>query len=460
MCKQTPSPNKPVTVGQSKTLITALEDLCTFYRTIFYFLWYEGSFADCPHFKGDTQARCHLYSLSLILYLWNRPHYRNGTFQEDMVKNLRNVAVPGTGIPLSIFCYFRVTVLWVMLVAYPLICVVAAYKAAAGQLSAMPHHFVEQLLHPQDWFSYWRLNCRLASLHAHQTRDQGYEFEDKWTFLTLGKQRGVSVTPWLKTHKLFVKHRNEEGGLGCASYSNAAHGGDWIIQECLTNGAEIAPLLPEDAPLSTFRVMTASDGGLSTVSEGCETVRSLSCVFRAGRAGAMTDHSSILFDVDTATGTIRKGTTNQHWYELGLSKIASTPWTSAHDTTHHPDCGALIAGQQLPNIAKILKTAEDAHRRLSPGVPIIGWDVAVTDRGFFLLEGNFSSNFFRGTFDKAAYFDFVSKYFVDLEKRRKAGSVGKQTVAAAAPTSSEEAARRRKHPWAWAALAGLCSASA
>lgn len=72
-----------------------------------------------------------------------------------------------------------------------------------------------------------------------------------------------------------------------------------------------------------------------TPGPGC--IESLSCVFRAGRQGADTDHSSILFDVDASTGTILKGTTNAHWYQLGPTKMFNTPWVSTHDATHHPD---------------------------------------------------------------------------------------------------------------------------
>lgn len=39
--------------------------------------------------------------------------------------------------------------------------------------------YIEQLLYPQDWFSFWRLNCRLASYHALVTGSQGYGQEDK-----------------------------------------------------------------------------------------------------------------------------------------------------------------------------------------------------------------------------------------------------------------------------------------
>lgn len=70
---------------------------------------------------------------------------------------------------------------------------------------------------------------------------------------------------------------------------------------------------------------------------GPSCIDSLSCVFRAGRQDADTDHSSILFDVDASTGTLLKGTTNAHWYELGPTKMFNTPWVSTHDVTHHPD---------------------------------------------------------------------------------------------------------------------------
>lgn len=70
-----------------------------------------------------------MYSLALIFFLWNKPHYRNGTFQVDMVKNLRDVAVPGTGISLKWFCYFKVTALLYLVVVYPSVCCVAAVNA-------------------------------------------------------------------------------------------------------------------------------------------------------------------------------------------------------------------------------------------------------------------------------------------------------------------------------------------
>jgi hypothetical protein len=36
-----------------------------------------------------------------------------------------------------------------------------------------------------------------------------------------------------------------------------------------------------------------------------------------------------------------------------------------------------------------------------------------------LLEANLSCNFFRGSFDKGAYFSFVNEYFLDLTKQQQ-----------------------------------------
>ena len=68
-------------------------------------------------------------------------------------------------------------------------------------------------------------------------------------------------------------------------------------------------------------------------------------------------------------------------------------------------------------------------------VPLVGWDVAFTSKGIFLLEVlasrrtkrycvvtlsfylqvNLSCNFFRGAFDVPSYIDMVDKYWTKLD---------------------------------------------
>ena len=43
----------------SETIKSAIN----YYKTLYYFLVTRGSLEDCPYFKENTQAQCHLYSL-------------------------------------------------------------------------------------------------------------------------------------------------------------------------------------------------------------------------------------------------------------------------------------------------------------------------------------------------------------------------------------------------------------
>jgi hypothetical protein len=237
--------------------------------------------------------------------------------------------------------------------------------------------------------------------------------EDKWTFLQSAETKGIAVSPTYKAAQVVVKDRNEEGGMGIRFFGNAHSGGDWIIQPRLENSAEVASLLPARAPLSTVRVVTASSHTLGAGG----SIKVLSTVFRAGREGADTDHKCIMFDVDAETGVIGRGTTNSHWYQLGLSKITTSPLVSTHNITNHPDTDHRVTGHQLSQLQEGLTLACQAHSKLMPDVPMVGWDVAFTsDHGVLLLEGNLSCNFFRGSFDRQWYFQFVDALFQKLQK--------------------------------------------
>mmetsp|Transcript_4834 Transcript_4834/g.7769 ORF Transcript_4834/g.7769 Transcript_4834/m.7769 type:complete len:88 (+) Transcript_4834:1-264(+) len=72
----------------------------------------------------------------------------------------------------------------------------------------------------------------------------------------------------------------------------------------------------------------------------------------------------------------------------------------------------------------------DAHLKLLPDVPLVGWDVACTDKGMVLLEVNLSCNFFRGSFDNGAYVRFVDEYFAFLEAAERARKEEEKVAAA------------------------------
>ena len=386
------------------SILSVIKTVVVFYLGCFYFCLNEFStvkvgegyfgktLAWLENDAQRTRVKVHLFSLMLVFKLWNLPHYRHGTFHDDMMANLRNVAIPGTGLPMHWPARFKIVAYAFILFVYPWIAIAHAIyrvffmdrsfelsnsesyvtmkKTFADDSDYFACAFRECLIMPADWFSYWRLNCRLASYHAWRTGAEGYKMEDKFSFLVRGRDLGVPVSPIMEVPQIVVKHRNEEGGLGIHFFGNALSGGDWIIQERLHNDKFVSSLLPDNAPLSTFRVITASrNGGLET-SSSQKDIQALSCVFRAGRAGALTDHSSILFDVDVKTGDVKKGTTNAHWYVQGPPGW-SVPWVSTHDVIDHPDKDVKVTGNKVPDIAGAVNLCVDAHRKMMPDVPMV-----------------------------------------------------------------------------------------
>ena len=500
---------------------------------------------------GDARRRACLQAhagAALVLRLWSRPHYRAPTFADDCAANLRNVALPGTGVPLSVFARSRRAARLFLTHGLPLACLLEAGRRAAAAwwtgdaaplcgAAGVRELFRRFLLAPDDWCTLWRLNCNLAAWHAGVTRDEGYAMEDKLAFLRACEGAGVPVSPSIDAPRVVVKHRNEEGGLGFKSYANARHGGDWIVQPWLCNSKEVRELLPEGAPLSTCRVITASEHGMrdgpgevrapraaraarparaprapvcprrrSPLAAGKDDnnktnldmqlsasrarlsvfpaepaarararerergsrgasgrrrrglradtppappvrapapprrpwphattgpaqtprPRALSCVWRAGRAGAETDHTSVLFDVDLDSATIIGGTANAHWYKLGLKGLTLRVPLRSPTFAAHPDTDRDLRGVRIPGLEGARDLVESAHARLLPGVPLVGWDLALTEQaGSCLLEVNLSCNFFKGTFDKERYFDYLYGWMTRLEElERRAVAAG------------------------------------
>lgn len=342
---------------QRKSLYEAIHVTVTYWYTLTLYIFYKQKYINCSTFPQDIHAKVQIYSLSLIFSLWNQSHYRSQSFQQDMIDNLRNVAIPGTGLPLSFFvCNYWICLFFIYFMN-PFICLFGAFNKLRirresnslfcsstplqEQVEIVCCDYIDHLIHPTDWFSFWRLNCRLASLHSLITQSSDYQMEDKWTFLLEGEKCGAAVSPFMTNIETIVcKNKNIEGGMGIHFFTNAAKGGDWIIQEKMSNADWLNQLLPSNPPLSTMRILTCSTWYLEVEKGNVENeekerenldncskyITALSSVLRLGRANASTDHTSVLFDVDLKTGVIQGGMSNAQWYQLGLSKILTCPW--------------------------------------------------------------------------------------------------------------------------------------
>jgi hypothetical protein len=213
---------------------------------------------------------------------------------------------------------------------------------------------------------------------------------------------------------------------------------DWSVQNGIEKDDTVLQLFGEAAPLATLKIVSAKSccrpasgasdaSGVNRVSSGNESdIQCLSCVLVAGRAGQLSaldymkalsgpfkarsgpEFESIKFCVDMESGRV------------GAGRTRGSRMSHSSVITQHPDTGATISGLSVPGIDKILAAVQQAHRSLAPGVPMVGWDVALTAQQGYLMEGNFSCELLQGCFDQDVYYRFLEDHFADLEERQAA----------------------------------------
>lgn len=96
--------------------------------------------------------------------------------------------------------------------------------------------------------------------------------------------------------------------------------------------------------------------------------------FRTGRVGSVVDNAGqggVFAGIDPETGVIITD---------GVDEMG-------HRYVIHPDSGLTFRGWQIPRWKELIETAEKAHRTI-PHHKYIGWDFALTDKGWVLIEGN------------------------------------------------------------------------
>lgn len=408
--------------------------LLTYWRTLAFF-WAGGRYADVGVKLGlGKYSRAHLYSLASVPWLMRQPHYRAGTFQEDMLTNLRNVVLPTGvyGVPLSLWARTRAHAIFAIVFVIPLAAFCGSWwRKWRGLEHSATECFRRSLLAPTDWFQLWRLNCRLASMTALASKSKQFEMEDKWTFIRTCLDKKIPVTP-VMDHPvtLIAKDVLEEGGMGIHVLKNVLHGGRWILQEKLDNCEAVNALLPPQSPLSTMRVLTGSDGALSAMGANTGkpvTTKVLCTVWRAGRQGANTDHSCVMVNVPNGkhSETLGCASSSAHWYAAGWKSLGMPVSTKDGSIVAHPDTNLVLQGQRLPGASKAAELCEKAHLSMMPEVPLAGWDVAFcpaqdgsSEPELILLEANLSCNFFRGHVDWHTYSHLLDEHFEAIDAWR------------------------------------------
>ena len=162
-------------------------------------------------------------------------------------------------------------------------------------------------------------------------------------------------------------------------------GGQYLCEEKIENIKSLKQLNPTS--LNTIRVNTFVD------KEG--NVHFLDFVLRVGGAGSIIDNlngGGVAYHVNSIHGIVDqpgKNSNNEYFY-------------------YHPSTGIKMIGFEIPNFLE-LKDFLTKIAKVCPLARIVGWDVAITEKGFVLIEGNMGSGEDAMQLDGLGYYNFIKK---------------------------------------------------
>ena len=158
--------------GLAREAWLAVSDTYAHTRAVCYLLGGGRFDPRAPALRGlAAPARVHCLGRVLHVDMWRQPHYRCASWREDMRNNLRNVALPGTGVPLSVLCVSRSAVAAFVVAGRPASALAAALWEAlcspcAGsgrsRLLAALQLYRKHLLAPSDWYARARTHAPRA----------------------------------------------------------------------------------------------------------------------------------------------------------------------------------------------------------------------------------------------------------------------------------------------------------
>jgi hypothetical protein len=148
--------------------------------------------------------------------------------------------------------------------------------------------------------------------------------------------------------------------------------GGFIVQPWLEPHPALRPLMPGRG-LGTVRIITFLMGDQVQVPFAFVKIPVGTIIYDAFNHGKT---GNLLARVDAADGTLGIAWGPSPTHQRRLATYAA-----------HPDTGAAIEGFRIPCWPEVLRTVA-AGARAFPELKTLGWDVAVTSDGVFLLEAN------------------------------------------------------------------------
>lgn len=177
----------------------------------------------------------------------------------------------------------------------------------------------------------------------------------------------------LNGRSFIIKPNDLYYGLGiriCSEYTDLqsltsqAGGGGYVVEEVITNDSSIKQLNPTS--LNTIRVVTCIDQS--------GTPHILAAILRTGNKGSVIDNArggGSFYHIDIDTGVIdTKGRDSLGNYY-----------------TNHPSSNIKMVGFNIPRFDNLKEYAKKLALNIRDS-RYVGWDIAITNNGFEVIEGN------------------------------------------------------------------------
>lgn len=254
----------------------------------------------------------------------------------------------------------------------------------------------------------YRIRCLLKTISEEKFVN---ELWDKYNFykiakmyfnreaMCLGQETAFDdFVSFTNKHKdLFIKPLSDSFGRGARSviiksqtdvadiYKELKSYGTWIVEERIHQCEETKMWNPSS--VNSVRLPCLLSNGRFNV---------LQPFFRTGRKGSIVDNGGgggIFACIDLQTGTISSDGSDE------MNRFYK----------EHPDSGLTFKGWMIPRWPELLEVAERVFRDCFPTHRYIGFDFALTDKGWVLIEGNWGQ--FIGQYnDKIGVKDLFVKY--------------------------------------------------
>ena len=189
-----------------------------------------------------------------------------------------------------------------------------------------------------------------------------------------GRESEVDFTSFCRSHPRFiVKPLSNWCGRGirlidtcdssfCIEGFFDSYPKGFVVEELIKQNSVLSDLHPES--VNTLRINTVNYGDSVEVKWPC---------LRIGCGDSIVDNAGaggVFGAIDVATGVITNVSDEFH-----------------HTYTEHPDTGIPLIGFQIPRWQEACEMAKELAA-LIPDCPFIGWDLALTDNGWVMVEGN------------------------------------------------------------------------